>query len=93
MLARGPAAEVAAREKDRSSLEAGIVEGMIGILLAIVLEGMFPEAVEGDAAEVAAGMMRSVSISSRGRGTTRPVTCSTFCIIGARYLNCEIFGE
>lgn len=55
MFAAGATAEVASGDEDRSSLVAGVVEGVFGVLLAVVFEGVFAEAIEGDATEIPSG--------------------------------------
>ncbi len=54
MLPRGAAAEVSSGDEDRAPLEARIVEGVrCRMLLAIVLESVLAQALEGYAAEIA----------------------------------------
>lgn len=53
MFAGGTAAEIAPGQQDSGTLKAGLVEGVVWILAAIVFEGVFAKSVEGDAAEEA----------------------------------------
>lgn len=53
VLPRGAAAEVEPHDEDRGPLEPGVVEGMVAVLLAVVLEDVRPDAGEGDGLEVA----------------------------------------
>ena len=55
VFAGGAAAEVAAGDQDLRALETRVVERVVRILLAVVLEDVLAQAVEGHAAQVAGG--------------------------------------
>lgn len=55
MFAGGAAAEIASGEQNSCTLKAGLIEGVVWILSAVIFEGVFTESVEGDAAQESSG--------------------------------------